>query len=140
MGMPFHLAFPVVDLRATAAFFEQALGCSRGRESSDWIDFDLFGHQVTAHRVDAMPQVPTNMVDGKAVPVQHFGVILDWPDWEVLAERLRNAGVEFLIEPVVRFKGQVGEQGTFFVVEPSGNALEFKSFPSGSAGLFQREA
>jgi len=139
MPAPFHLAFPVVDLQATAAFFEDTLGCTRGRESPDWVDFNLYGHQITAHRVDAMPSVPTNLVDGKAVPVQHFGVILDWADWEALGARLRAAGVEFLIEPVLRFRGKIGEQGTFFLLDPSGNALEFKSFPTGERAVFERD-
>lgn len=125
---PFHLAFPVVDLPATRAFYEGLLGCRVGRTSASWIDFDMFGHQITAHLVERGEQTPTNPVDGDDVPVRHFGVILPWDDWERLAERLRAADLPFLIAPHVRFEGQVGEQGTFFVQDPCANALEFKSF------------
>jgi len=126
----FHLAFPVTDLAEARAFYAGILGCGVGRESERWIDFDFYGHQITAHLVapDAEPAVPVNEVDGDAVPARHFGAILDWPDWETLAGRLRTAGVPFLIEPHVRFAGQPGEQATLFVRDPSGNALEFKSF------------
>jgi extradiol dioxygenase family protein len=126
---PFHLAFPVDDLAATRAFFVDVLGASVGRESDKWVDFNFFGHQVTAHlNPRRTVQAATNPVDGKDVPTFHFGVVLDWPDWEALGNRLRKHGVTFVIEPYVRFKGEVGEQGTFFVREPSGAALEFKTF------------
>lgn len=125
---PFHLAFPVTDLAATRRFFVEALGCRVGREGDRWIDFDFHGHQISAHRVETMPAVPTNQVEDKAVPVAHFGLILEWEAWERLAARLREHGVAFLIEPHVRFEGLPGEQGTFFVIDPSGNGLEFKSF------------
>ena len=126
---PFHLAFPVSDLEATKDFFIDVLGCSTGRQSERWIDFDFFGHQVVAHLADD-EHVPatTNSVDGKQVPASHFGVILDWDDWHHLAEKLKTAGIDFLIEPNIRFEGEVGEQATMFFQEPSGNALEFKSF------------
>ncbi len=133
----FHLAFPVTDIAATRRFFVDVLGCRPGREAERWIDFDFFGHQVSAHLVDAGERIATNGVDGKAVPVRHFGLILEWNDWEALAERLRAANVEFLIEPYVRFAGLPGEQGTFFVRDPSGNALEFKTFRE-EAEIFRR--
>lgn len=125
---PFHLAFPVLDLEATRRFFVSVLGCSVGRESQRWIDFDFYGHQISAHLVAAAAAEPTNEVDGKAVPVRHFGVVLPWDDWHVLVERVRAAGADFLIGPYIRFQGEPGEQATFFIRDPSGNALEFKSF------------
>lgn len=126
----FHLAFPVNDIAATRKFFVGLLGAGVGRETERWIDFDFFGHQISAHLVDEDADVASNAVDGKQVPVRHFGLILEWSQWEQLAERLRDARVEFLIEPYVRFEGEPGEQGTFFVKDPSGNALEFKTFRS----------
>ena len=126
---PFHLAFPVSDLEATTNFFINVLGCGTGRRSDRWIDFDFFGHQVVAHLADDEHEpAPTNPVDGKQVPASHFGVILEWEDWHALADKLKAADIEFLIEPNIRFEGEVGEQATMFFKEPSGNALEFKSF------------
>ena len=126
---PFHLAFPVSDLEATRDFFTDILGCATGRQSDRWIDFDFFGHQVVAHLADEeYNPASTNPVDGKQVPASHFGVILDWDEWHTLAEKLKSSDVEFLIEPNIRFEGEVGEQATMFFKEPSGNALEFKSF------------
>jgi len=126
---PFHLAFPVTDLEATRRFYAGLLGCRVGREAERWIDFDFFGHQISAHLVDAPEErPPTNPVDGKDVPVRHFGAILAWGDWHALAERLRSGGAAFLIEPHLRFIGEPGEQATMFLTDPSGNALEFKSF------------
>lgn len=126
---PFHLAFPVSDIAATRAFYVDVLGCKVGRSAERWIDFDLGGHQLSAHLVDAqLARSETNPVDGDNVPVRHFGLILEWRAWHELAERLRARGTRFLIEPHVRFKGEVGEQATLFLVDPSGNALEFKSF------------
>lgn len=126
---PFHLAFPVHDLGAARAFYGGLLGCPEGRSSDRWVDFDFFGHQVVAHLAPPDGAAsPTNRVDGKEVPVRHFGVILPWRDWHDLAERLRAAAVDFVIEPGIRFPGQVGEQATMFLLDPSGNALEFKSF------------
>lgn len=125
---PFHLAFPVTDLEATHDFFTRLLGCTIGRTSERWIDFDFFGHQITAHLVDELPAVATNPVDGKQVPSSHFGAILDWDAWHELADRLREAQTIFLIEPYLRFPGEVGEQATMFITDPSGNGLEFKSF------------
>jgi len=126
---PFHLAFPVHDLAAARAFYGGLLGCPEGRSSEDWIDFDLYGHQVVAHLApDEARKAATNAVDGDQVPVRHFGVVLPMDDWHALADRLKAAGVAFVIEPHVRFKGQVGEQATMFFLDPSGNALEFKAF------------
>ncbi len=126
---PFHLAFPVADLAAARAFYGDLLGCPEGRSSGQWIDFDFFGHQVVAHLApDELGEAATNPVDGHAVPVRHFGVVLEWQAWHDLAERLRGAGVNFLIEPGIRFVGQVGEQATMFFLDPSGNAVEFKAF------------
>lgn len=126
---PFHLAFPVKDLEATRHFYETVLGCSVGRTSDRWIDFNLFGHQVTAHLCpSAFNGVATNPVDGKNVPVRHWGVILQMQQWETLAARLQQQNVEFVIEPYIRFQGEVGEQATLFLLDPSGNALEFKAF------------
>ncbi len=125
---PFHLAFPTTDLAATRAFMTEIVGCSIGREAQRWVDFNLFGHQVTAHSVPEASAAEKNPVDGHSVPAFHFGVVLEWSDWEALAERVANAGIAFEIEPYVRFAGEVGEQGTFFFREPGGTALEFKSF------------
>ena len=125
----FHLAFPVDDLEATRSFYAGLLGCSTGRESDHWIDFNFFGHQITAHLApEELAKTRTNAVDGKNVPVRHFGMILEWGNWEALAEKLKSAGIGFLIEPYVRFKGEPGEQATMFVQDPAGNGLEFKSF------------
>lgn len=125
----FHLAFPVTDLPATERFFVELFGCRLGRTDPRWIDFDFYGHQITAHLVDAPASAAqTNPVDGDAVPASHFGAILNLADWEEIAERLRRAEVQFLIEPHVRFRGQVGEQATMFFCDPSGNALELKAF------------
>ena len=126
---PFHLAFPVADLSAARAFYGGLLGCPEGRSSEQWIDFDFHGHQVVAHLApNELGAADTNPVDGHAVPVRHFGVVLEWQAWHDLADRLRGAGIHFLIEPGIRFVGQVGEQATMFFLDPSGNAIEFKSF------------
>jgi extradiol dioxygenase family protein len=126
---PFHLAFPVHDLQAARAFYGDVLGCPEGRSSEDWIDFDFYGHQIVAHLAPSEAgHRATSAVDGDAVPVRHFGVVLGMGDWERLAQRLKDAGTSFVIEPHVRFKGQVGEQATMFFLDPSGNALEFKAF------------
>ncbi|WP_088892687.1 VOC family protein [Leptolyngbya ohadii] len=125
---PFHVAFPVTDLEATRHFYETVLGCSVGRNSDRWIDFNLFGHQITAHLAPPNSGVSTNPVDGKSVPVQHWGVILEMQEWQALADRLRQQGIQFVIEPYIRFKGEIGEQATMFFLDPSGNALEFKAF------------
>ena len=129
---PFHLAFPVTDLARTREFYGQLLGCPEGRSSAEWIDFDLYGHQIVAHLAPLKPGPAGgphhNEVDGHEVPVPHFGVVLDWDDFQALAARLRERGVKFVIEPYIRFAGQVGEQATMFFKDPSGNALEFKAF------------
>lgn len=126
---PFHLALPVHDLAAARAFYGVLLGCAEGRSAERWVDFDFFGHQLSVHLVEGSAEaVATNPVDGDDVPARHFGVVLPWSDWEALGARLGAAGVGFLIRPHVRFVGEPGEQGTFFLVDPSGNALEFKSF------------
>ena len=125
----FHLAFPVTDLAEARAFYGGLLGCPEGRSSVTWVDFDFFGHQVVAHLApDEAGHRATSAVDGKQVPVRHFGVILEMDAWRALAERLRTAGVAFVIEPYVRFAGEPGEQATMFLLDPSGNALEFKAF------------
>jgi len=126
---PFHLAFPVKDLAETRAFYEGLLGCKIGRTSDRWIDFDFWGNQLTAHLTEnGDSQAPTNHVDGKDVPVKHFGAILEMEEWQTLADRLKDNGVNFIIEPYVRFKGEPGEQATMFFLDPSGNAIEFKAF------------
>jgi extradiol dioxygenase family protein len=126
---PFHLAFPVHDLAAARAFYGGVLGCPEGRSSDQWIDFDLFGHQIVAHLDPAARAVQVaNEVDGHHVPVPHFGVVLTMADWQALSERVAAAGVRFGIEPHVRFRGEAGEQATMFFSDPSGNALEFKAF------------
>ncbi len=135
----FHLAFPVRDIESTRTFYVDVLGCRTGREAERWIDFDFHGHQISAHVAADETAAATNPVDGDRVPVRHFGLILDWDTWERLAERLRRHAATFLIEPRVRFEGQAGEQGTFFVSDPSGNALEFKAFRRDGA-VFERDA
>ena len=125
---PFHLAFPVDDLAAARHFYGELLGCPEGRSAEHWIDFDLYGHQIVAHlAVEAPCARATNPVDGNDVPVPHFGLVLSMGQWKELAERLRDAGVDFVIEPTIRFEGQPGEQATMFFLDPAGNALEFKA-------------
>jgi extradiol dioxygenase family protein len=133
---PFHLAFPVHDLEAARAFYGGLLACPEGRSAAEWIDFDFFGHQIVAHLDPAMaPPRAHNPVDGHDVPVPHFGAVLDMAAWQALAERLRAAGADFVIEPTVRFRGQPGEQATMFFRDPSGNALEIKAMAN-PANLF----
>jgi len=137
---PFHLAFPVTDLEATRRFYTELLGCQTCREGERWIDLNFFGHQVTAHLVDdGSAAEPSNEVDGKAVPIPHFGAILPWDQWHALADRLKAADVEFLIEPHIRFPGEISEQATMFLRDPSGNPLEFKAFQD-LRGAFATEA
>jgi extradiol dioxygenase family protein len=125
----FHLAFPVDDLASARAFYGDLLGCAEGRSSAEWVDFNFFGHQLVAHlSPDEVGHKSTNAVDGHQVPVRHFGAIVPLPEWEALAAKLRAAGTNFVIEPYIRFKGEVGEQATMFFLDPCGNALEFKSF------------
>ena len=127
---PFHLAFPVDNLEKTREFYTKTLGCNEGRSSDRWIDFDMYGHQVVAHLVDELDDVATNAVDGDNVPSSHFGVILEMEQWNQLADNLVKLGIEFIIEPHIRFKGESGEQATMFFLDPCGNALEFKAFKS----------
>jgi extradiol dioxygenase family protein len=124
----FHLAFPVRDLAEARRFYGGLLGCPEGRSSPEWVDFDFYGHQIVAHLCAADSASATNEVDGENVPVRHFGVIMELPEWESVTDRLRAAGVDFIIEPQVRFKGLPGEQATCFFLDPSGNALELKAF------------
>jgi hypothetical protein len=126
---PFHLAFPVNSLAQARAFYGDLLGCPEGRSSESWVDFDFHGHQIVAHLApDEVRAAAAHDVDGDDVPVRHFGLVLEMDAWQALAERLRAAGTRFVIEPHVRFAGQVGEQATMFLLDPSGNALEFKAF------------
>ncbi|MDR5824452.1 MULTISPECIES: VOC family protein [unclassified Caballeronia] len=126
---PFHLAFPVHSLAAARAFYGDLLGCPEGRSSEAWVDFDFYGHQIVAHLApEEIGHRSTSAVDGDAVPVRHFGVVLSIPQWEELADKLRAAQTRFIIEPHVRFKGEVGEQATMFFLDPSGNAVEIKAF------------
>jgi hypothetical protein len=130
MSPPFHLAFPVHDLAGARRFYGKLLGCPEGRTDARWLDFDFFGHQITAHLVDPKDEdlAATNAVDGDAVPARHFGVILEWTAFEALRVRLEQADVRFRIAPRIRFQGAIGEQATMFLDDPSGNTLEFKAF------------
>ena len=127
---PFHLALPVDDLDAAAAFYEGVLACARGRSSPRWIDYDFYGHQLVVHKVvsEDLPAVARNPVDGESVPASHFGAVLDWDAWDALQERLAAEGVDYVIEPTTRFAGRRGEQRTCFIRDPAGNHLEFKCF------------
>ncbi len=136
---PFHLAFPVDDLAAARRFYGQLLGCPEGRSAGHWVDFDLYGHQIVAHLApEAVRARASNAVDGEDVPVPHFGVVLGIDDWRALAERLEAAGTEFVIAPTLRFAGEPGEQATMFLLDPAGNALEFKAMAD-PGKLFARE-
>ena len=130
MAIPlFHLAFPVDSIAKARAFYGELLGCREGRSAEDWVDFDFYGHQIVAHLApEEVGHRATSSVDGHDVPVRHFGAILPMSEWEKLAQKLQEAGTKFVIEPHVRFKGQVGEQATMFFLDPCGNALEFKPF------------
>ena len=135
---PFHIAFPVDDLEAARRFYGELFGCPEGRSADHWIDFNLYGHQIVAHLApDAAPGRATNAVDGEAVPVPHFGVVLPMSDWRALADRLQAAEVDFVIAPTVRFAGERGEQATMFLLDPAGNALEFKAMAD-PANLFAK--
>ena len=132
---PFHLAIPVIDLAESRHFYSTVFGCAEGRSSAQWIDFNFFGHQLVIHLAPAdsakkeqHPNSQTSHVDGHGVPVPHFGMVLAWDDWQVLADRLTSLKTKFVLEPGIRFQGLVGEQATFFLLDPSGNALEFKAF------------
>ena len=125
---PFHVAVPVQSLTAARQFYGELLQCSEGRSAEHWVDFNLYGHQFVCHQTDSeIENARTNQVDGEKVPVPHYGVVLDWSEWETLAERLRSQNAQFIIEPGVRFAGQHGEQATLFIADPSGNVLEFKA-------------
>ena len=124
----FHMAFPVDDLTAARSFYGDLLGCPEGRSADHWVDFDLFGHQIVAHLTPGRSERESNPVDGHDVPVPHFGLLMRPDEWRTLADRLLAAGIEFVIEPHTRFAGEVGEQSTMFILDPAGNALEFKAF------------
>ncbi len=129
MLSPFHLAIPVRDIKTTREFYSNIIGCTVGREAEHWIDFNFFGHQLSAHvKPEALDKAETNPVDGEAVPVRHFGLVLEWDVWHQLVERLDKQPINYLIKPTIRFKGEPGEQATFFISDASANALEFKSF------------
>ena len=135
---PFHLAFPVDDLAAARHFYGELLGCPEGRSAKEWIDFDLYGHQIVAHFAPEAVRVRAgNRVDGEDVPVPHFGIVLTMEQWKTLALRLEDAGVEFVIAPTIRFEGEPGEQATMFFLDPAGNALEFKAMAN-PANLFAK--
>lgn len=128
---PFHLAIPVYDLPAARKFYREVFGLTEGRSDTKWVDFDFFGHQLVIHehpKTASQQHANTNPVDGHDVPVPHFGVVLQWDQWHTLAERLKSFDTKFVIEPYIRFQGQVGEQATMFFLDPCGNALEFKAF------------
>jgi hypothetical protein len=141
MPAPFHLAIPVQDLASARAFYGGLLGCPEGRSAEQWVDFDFHGHQLVCHVVPAAggaARAGSNPVDGHDVPVPHFGLVMEMPQWEALAARLTAAGQRFVVEPHVRFRGQPGEQATMFLLDPSGNALEFKAFRDVAGQLFAR--
>lgn len=136
---PFHLAFPVDDLAASRRFYGELLGCPEGRSADNWVDFDLYGHQIVAHLAPELARGrASNPVDGENVPVPHFGIVLTMTKWKALAERLQSAGARFVIEPTLRFEGQAGEQATMFLLDPAGNALEFKAMAD-PAKLFVKD-
>ena len=134
----FHLAIPVDDLEAARRFYGEVLGCPPGREDETWVDWDLYGHQLVTHLAPGGGVVARNPVDDHDVPVPHFGVLLDTDDFHALADRLRAAGTTFVIEPYLRFAGRPGEQWTMFLLDPAGNALEFKAFAD-DAQVFARD-
>lgn len=135
---PFHLAFPVDDLTAARRFYGELLGCPEGRSAEEWVDFDLYGHQIVAHLApEAARARASNPVDGEDVPVPHFGIVLPMEQWKALAGRLESADIDFVISPTVRFEGQPGEQATMFFLDPAGNALEFKAMAN-PANLFAK--
>ena len=127
--LPFHLAIPVNNLKKSRNFYKNILGCKEGRSSDNWVDFNIFGHQLVIHyKEKKLKDTNTNPVDGKDVPIPHFGVVLEWDQFHSFSKKLKEKNIEFLIEPYIRFEGQPGEQATMFFKDPSGNALEFKSF------------
>ena len=131
MSQPFHFAFFVRDLASTRRFYGHILGCGEGRSTETWVDFDFFGNQISAHTTGTVtPTQNTGRVEGILVPMPHFGAVLEWKEFEALAGRIRAAGIAFILEPRIRYAGQPGEQATMFLLDPSGNALEFKAFRS----------
>jgi extradiol dioxygenase family protein len=134
---PFHLAIPVHDIELARTFYGETLGCARGRSSEKWTDFNFYGHQLVCHEVEDRSELSHNPVDGDQVPVPHFGVVLTMQKWRDLRDRLQGQDIEFVIEPHIRFEGQVGEQATMFFLDPSGNALEFKAFADIEGELFK---
>ena len=125
---PFHLAIPVHDIEEARKFYGILLACSEGRSSDSWIDYNFFGHQLVVHLDKNIKSKSFSSVDGKNIPVPHFGIVLEWQDWELIKEKLEKSNIDFIVKPYVRFKGEVGEQATMFLLDPSGNALEFKAF------------
>ena len=126
---PFHLAIPVNNIEKSRNFYSKTLGFKEGRSDKKWVDYNFFGHQLVIHLDDKKSNNKNfNFVDGHQVPVPHFGVILNWIEWKSFSEKIKQSKIKFLIKPYIRFKGKVGEQGTMFFLDPSGNALEFKSF------------
>ena len=126
---PFHLAFPVSDIQETIKWYTSILGCTIGRQTDEWVDFNFFGHQISAHKVNSQSyNLDTNSVDGHNIPIRHFGIILSMTNWELLVEKLKLNKITFLIEPNIRFKNEKGEQATLFIKDPSENVLEFKAF------------
>tara|TARA_B100000965_G_C19369028_1_gene659439 strand:- start:231 stop:650 length:420 start_codon:yes stop_codon:yes gene_type:complete len=125
---PFHLAIPVNNLQESKFFYSTMLNCSEGRSSDTWVDYDFFGHQLVIHLDESIRKKSFNCVDGENVPIPHFGVVLKWNDWCVFRKDLESKNIDFIIQPYIRFEGQIGEQATMFFLDPSGNALEFKSF------------
>lgn len=140
MITPFHLAIPVHDLSAARRFYGELLGCAEGRSDALWVDFNLYGHQLVCHFAgrDYRAANHANPVDGESVPIPHFGVVLSMPEWQRLRDKLEVANIEFIIPPTVRFAGEVGEQATLFLLDQSGNALEFKAFRDWHTQLFER--
>lgn len=136
---PFHLAFPVDDLAQARRFYGSLLGCPEGRSADQWVDFNLYGHQIVAHlERQVVRRLASTEVDGKTVPVPHFGIVLPMVEWKALAQRLESAGIDFLIPPTIRFEGQAGEQATMFFLDPAGNALEFKAMADPD-NLFEKD-
>ena len=125
---PFHLAIPVHDIKEAKCFYGTLLNCSKGRSSNTWVDYNFFGHQLVIHLDSNIQKKSFNHVDGENIPIPHFGLVLDWNNWELMKERFEQEKIEFVIKPYIRFKGEVGEQATMFFLDPSGNALEFKAF------------
>ena len=125
---PFHLAIPVHNLQKAREFYGGILNCQQGRSSDYWIDYNFFGHQLVVHLDDKINPKSFNTVDGKNVPIPHFGLVLDWRDWKLLKKKLEAANIDFIVEPYIRFEGEIGEQATMFFLDPSSNALEFKAF------------